>query len=151
ECKHRQIRAPRNIESLSSDDPVTIARLITWVESLQDQDDDQTKLETLRTHLDRMAAGSPSRVVGLTGPGGAGKSSVLDEFVRRFRADFPSASVGTLLIDPTRRSSQGALLGDRIRLNAIHGRHMYTRSLATRRAHASLSATVRDAIRILRA
>lgn len=150
ECQRAHIKAlPDSFESLSPLEPARIARLITTMESLQECDD--AWLETLRMGLDNMAAASPSQVIGLTGPGGAGKSSVLDELIRRFRVNYPGATTGTLLIDPTRRSSQGALLGDRIRLNAIHGTGMYTRSLATRRAHASLPAAVRDAIQIFRA
>ena len=78
-------------------------------------------------------------MLGFTGTGGAGKSSVVDELVRRFRLDFPARRLGIVLVDPTRRRSGGALLGDRIRMNAIHGRGVFVRSLATRQAHLALS------------
>jgi methylmalonyl-CoA mutase len=75
----------------------------------------------------------------------------VDELVRRWRRDHPSGRVGLLLVDPTRRRSGGALLGDRIRMNAIHGAAAFARSLATRAAHLALSATVADALRVLQA
>ena len=87
----------------------------------------------------------------MTGTGGAGKSSVVDELVRRLRRDAPDATIGLLLVDPSRRRTGGALLGDRIRMNAIHAPTIYVRSLATRRAHRSLSAAIADAVSVLRA
>jgi methylmalonyl-CoA mutase len=90
-------------------------------------------------------------VVGFTGTGGSGKSSVVDEIVCRFRLEHPERSVGLLLVDPSRRRSGGALLGDRIRMNAIHGSGVFARSLATRRAHLALSRAVADAVRVLQA
>ena len=144
-----RVRPLGEVETLSPQDPVAIARLISGIESAQESD--PVGLNNLRARLNGMSGESPSPVVGLTGPGGAGKSSVLDEFIRRFRLDMPDLSIGILLVDPTRRNSQGALLGDRIRLNSIYGTGIYTRSLATRRANVALSATVHDAIRALRA
>jgi len=150
ECDRRTIeRLGNEVEKLSPEEPVAIARLISWIEARQDND--SAGLNVLRQRLDAMAGEPRSPVVGLTGTGGAGKSSVVDEFVRRFSIDFPQISIGILLVDPTRRRSQGALLGDRIRLNAIHNPRVYTRSLATRRAHLSISGAVQDAIRVLRA
>ena len=150
ECDRRTIeRLGNEVEKLSPEEPVAIARLISWIESLQESN--PAALEALRQRLDTMAGESRSPVVGLTGTGGAGKSSVVDEFVRRFSLDFPQISIGILLVDPTRRRSQGALLGDRIRLNAIHTPRIYARSLATRRAHLSISGAVQDAIRVFRA
>ncbi|MSO20455.1 MAG: methylmalonyl-CoA mutase [Acidobacteria bacterium] len=130
-------------------DDVAIARMITWIEN--HQEDFSAELADIRKKLEAAAQASPSLTIGLTGTGGAGKSSVLDELVRRFRLDNPLASVGILLIDPTRRNSRGALLGDRIRLNAIHAPGIYVRSLATRREHRAISAAVGDAIGVLRA
>jgi methylmalonyl-CoA mutase len=98
-----------------------------------------------------MAGPNPAPVIGLTGTGGAGKSSVVDEIVRRFRSDFPEITIGILLVDPTRRRSQGALLGDRIRLNTINDPHIYVRSMATRRANVALSAAISCSIRVLQA
>jgi methylmalonyl-CoA mutase len=86
-------------------------------------------------------------VVGVTGTGGAGKSSLTDELVRRFLADFPDRSIAILAVDPTKRRTGGALLGDRIRMNAL-GERVYMRSLATRQAHRTLSAHMRAAIEV---
>jgi methylmalonyl-CoA mutase len=149
-CDRKTIeRLGNEVEQLSSTNPLAVARLITWMEALQDGD--PGPLEALARRLDAMAGESRSPVVGLTGTGGAGKSSVVDEFVRRLRQDFPEATIGVLLVDPTRRRSQGALLGDRIRLNAINDSRIYVRSLATRRANLALSAAIHNAIRVLQA
>src|SRR4051794_37803159 len=86
-------------------------------------------------------------VLGVTGTGGAGKSSLTDELVRRFRLDQgDELGIAVLSVDPTRRKTGGALLGDRIRMNAIHGPRTFMRSLATREAGAELSAAIGDAI-----
>src|SRR5688572_24673858 len=86
-------------------------------------------------------------VLGVTGTGGAGKSSLTDELVRRFRLDQGDAvKIAILSVDPTRRKTGGALLGDRIRMNAIHGPNVFMRSLATREAGSELSAAIGDAI-----
>src|SRR2546430_16884005 len=86
-------------------------------------------------------------VLGVTGTGGAGKSSLTDELVRRFRLDQGDAlRIAVLSVDPTRRKTGGALLGDRIRMNAIHQPGIFMRSFATREAGSSLSAALGDAI-----
>lgn len=87
-------------------------------------------------------------VVGITGPGGAGKSSLTDELVRRFLADFPACTIAVLAVDPTRRRTGGALLGDRIRMNALDPGRVYLRSMATRQAHHTLSAATRAAVAV---
>ncbi|MEO1271940.1 MAG: methylmalonyl-CoA mutase family protein, partial [Myxococcota bacterium] len=87
-------------------------------------------------------------VLGITGTGGAGKSSLTDELILRFRRDFPDRRVAVLAVDPSRRRSGGALLGDRIRLNAVSGDAVFVRSLATRSARGSLSDAVDDAVRV---
>ncbi len=89
-------------------------------------------------------------VVGVTGTGGAGKSSLVDEILVRLARDFPSLPVAILACDPTKRTSGGALLGDRIRLNAIERPTIYFRSLATRRSGTELSAAVPAAVEVLR-
>ncbi|HWI37196.1 MAG TPA: fused isobutyryl-CoA mutase/GTPase IcmF [Burkholderiales bacterium] len=89
----------------------------------------------------------PAPVLGVTGTGGAGKSSLTDELVRRFRLDQgDELGIAVLSVDPTRRKTGGALLGDRIRMNAIHGRRTFMRSLATRETGSELSAAIGDAI-----
>src|SRR6185295_14913562 len=90
---------------------------------------------------------NPAPVLGVTGTGGAGKSSLTDELVRRFRLDQGDAlQIAILSVDPTRRKTGGALLGDRIRMNSIHGPNIFMRSLATRDAGSELSAAIGDAI-----
>jgi methylmalonyl-CoA mutase len=89
-------------------------------------------------------------VVGITGTGGAGKSSVTDELLNRMLTSFPDKRIAILAVDPTRRRTGGALLGDRIRLNSLRSEHIYMRSMATRRQHLSTSAMLQDAIRFLR-
>src|SRR5258706_200699 len=90
---------------------------------------------------------STAPVLGVTGTGGAGKSSLTDELVRRFRLDQgEEVGIAVLSVDPTRRKTGGALLGDRIRMNAIHGGRTFMRSLATRNTGGELSAAIGDAI-----
>jgi isobutyryl-CoA mutase len=91
--------------------------------------------------------GGKAPVLGITGTGGAGKSSLTDELVRRFRLDYgDSLKIAVLSVDPTRRKTGGALLGDRIRMNAIHHPAIFMRSLATRSAGSELSAATGEAI-----
>ncbi len=90
-------------------------------------------------------------VVGFTGTGGAGKSSLVDELVLRFRRDFPKDSIAVISVDPSRRRSGGALLGDRIRMNAIDGDGCFMRSLATRQANLSVSPHVGAAVNLAKA
>jgi isobutyryl-CoA mutase len=92
----------------------------------------------------------PIPVVGLTGTGGAGKSSVTDEIVRRFLHQFDDKTVAVISVDPSKKKTGGALLGDRIRMNSISHPRAYMRSLATRDDNSSLSSHVSDAIRICR-
>jgi methylmalonyl-CoA mutase len=88
-------------------------------------------------------------VIGITGTGGAGKSSLTDELVRRFLADFPQKKIGILSIDPSKQKTGGALLGDRIRMNSIYHPNVFVRSLATRRARSELSDAIESAIEVL--
>jgi len=90
-------------------------------------------------------------VLGITGTGGSGKSSTVDELVRRFLNDFPKKSIAIVSVDPSKRKTGGALLGDRIRMNSIKNERVYMRSLATRQANLALSAHVSDAVDILKA
>ncbi|MDD2310357.1 MAG: methylmalonyl-CoA mutase family protein [Desulfuromonadaceae bacterium] len=95
--------------------------------------------------------GKPTPVLGITGTGGAGKSTMSDELVLRFLHDFPEKSVAILAVDPSRQRTGGALLGDRIRMNSITGKRVYMRSLATRDSHSELSAAIQDALDVVRA
>lgn len=90
-------------------------------------------------------------VVGITGTGGAGKSSMVDELVRRFILDFKDKTIAIVSVDPSKRKTGGALLGDRIRMNSIHNPRVYMRSLATRQSNLALSKYVHAAVDILQA
>jgi len=89
-------------------------------------------------------------VLGVTGTGGAGKSSLVDELVRRFLNEFPKKKIAIISVDPTKKKTGGALLGDRIRMNAINNPRVYMRSMATRASNVSLSPSVQDAIDIVK-
>ena len=93
----------------------------------------------------------PSPVLGITGTGGAGKSSLVDELVRRFLLDFPQKTLAIISVDPSKRKTGGALLGDRIRMNAIATDRVYMRSLATRQSNLALSKFVQDALDVIKA
>ena len=101
----------------------------------------------LREELLRTAEASKAPVLGITGTGGAGKSSLTDELIRRFRMDQDDKlKIAIISIDPSRRKSGGALLGDRIRMNAIEHPNIYMRSLATRDAGSEVSKALPDVI-----
>jgi isobutyryl-CoA mutase len=121
-----------------------IARLISAAENFNDEN--QTLLDKIREE----AKLSKTPVIGITGTGGAGKSSLVDELVRRFLLDFPEKHVGIISVDPSKRKTGGALLGDRIRMNSIRNHRVYMRSLATRQSNLALSKYVQDAIDILK-
>ncbi len=132
---------------LSQRDPQTVARLITAVEQLVWQVDEKSK--KLQQQVRKMV--KPVPVLGITGTGGAGKSSLTDELVRRFLRDFEDKTVAILSVDPTRRRTGGALLGDRIRMNSIDTPRVFMRSLATRESRSELSAAIREALDVLKA
>ena len=136
------------LERLSPQAPGAVSRAISWFEQGATEGEAQ-RLAGRQPLLRR--AGSAAPVIGFTGTGGSGKSTLVDEFVRRIRLEFPERSIGLLLVDPTRRRSGGALLGDRIRMNSIHGPGIFVRSLATRQAHRALSAAVDNALAVLQA
>ncbi|MFN3597149.1 MAG: methylmalonyl-CoA mutase family protein, partial [Rubricoccaceae bacterium] len=99
-------------------------------------------------------SGAAAPVVGITGTGGAGKSTLTDELVRRFLSDFPELTLAVLSVDPTRRKTGGALLGDRIRMNSLYGEHrhrVYMRSFATRQAHRATTEALREAVAVCQA
>lgn len=90
-------------------------------------------------------------IIGMTGTGGAGKSSLVDELVRRYTLDFPDKTIGIISVDPTKRKTGGALLGDRIRMNSINNPKVYMRSMATRQANSSISKHIAPALDVLKA
>ena len=105
----------------------------------------------LSAKLAHAAQSSEALVVGVTGTGGSGKSSLVDEMVRRFVHDFPDRSIALISVDPTRRRSGGALLGDRIRMNSVTHPRVFMRSMATREANRALSPHVADVISLAKA
>jgi isobutyryl-CoA mutase len=121
-----------------------IARLISAAENFNDEN--KAVLDSIR----EKSKASKTPVVGITGTGGAGKSSLVDELVRRFLMDFPDKHIGIISVDPSKRKTGGALLGDRIRMNSIRNERVYMRSLATRQSNLALSKYVQDAIDILK-
>ena len=123
----------------------SIAKLISAAEN----NPEQSGAEMERVH--QLAAQSKSPILGITGTGGAGKSSLVDELVRRFLIDFPEKHIGVISVDPSKRKTGGALLGDRIRMNAIRNPRVYMRSLATRQSNLALSKHVKEAVDILKA
>ncbi len=130
---------------LEKKNPHAIARLISAAENFPKEAAEILKLVRQKAKKNKVP------VLGITGTGGAGKSSLTDEIVRRFTADFTGKTVGILSVDPSKRKTGGALLGDRIRMNAINNERVYMRSLATREANISVSKHVTDAIDILKA
>ena len=124
---------------------VQIAQLISGAENYFD--DHKNVFE----EINLKAATSKAPVLGITGTGGAGKSSMVDEIVRRFLIDFETKTIGLVSVDPSKRKTGGALLGDRIRMNAINNSRVYMRSLATRQSNLALSAYVKEAIQVMKA
>ena len=131
---------PATLDGLTNGDRNALARLITGIEA-----------NTLSDQMvgDIAALGGAKEgvpVVGITGTGGAGKSSFTDEIIRRFRTDQPEIAIAVLAVDPSRRRTGGALLGDRIRMNAIAAPNIYMRSLATRGSEREIAGNLREII-----
>jgi len=124
---------------------VDIARMISAIE---EEAFDVAQLTTLRKEWQVKSRKVP--VIGITGTGGAGKSSVTDEILNRFLHCFPGKRVAVLAVDPTRRRTGGALLGDRIRMNTLRSEHIFMRSIATRRQHLATSEMLGDHIAFLK-
>jgi methylmalonyl-CoA mutase len=133
------------VDRLNTSDYGAIARVITAIENFADRH------EEVRKNIALNAEKSEVPVLGITGTGGAGKSSMVDELVRRFLIDFPEKHIGLISVDPSKRKTGGALLGDRIRMNSIRHPRVYMRSLATRQSNLALSKYVREAVQVLKA
>ena len=133
------------INHLEGKNPKAIARIISSAENFPD-----VAAKTLEA-IHKKNENNTIPVLGITGTGGAGKSSLVDELVRRFLSDFPEKTIGLISVDPSKRKTGGALLGDRIRMNAINSPRVYMRSLATRQSNLALSKYVADAIQVIKA
>jgi methylmalonyl-CoA mutase len=132
-----------DLEKIKQQDFVHISHVISAVENFPES------IEGFLTEIHNNCS-HDTPVLGITGTGGSGKSSLIDEIVRRFLDDFPDKTLGIISVDPSKRKTGGALLGDRIRMNAISSPRVYMRSLATRQSNLSLSRYVRDAVCILK-
>ncbi len=142
---------PSKENQVAEKDPQAIARLISLVENHPETVGDvQSMLASVGNGLDASEK-QRAPVLGITGTGGSGKSSLVDELVRRYLLDFPDKTAAVISVDPSRRKSGGALLGDRIRMNSIHHPRVYMRSLATRQSNLAMSKYVAQAVEIVQA
>ncbi|WML50479.1 methylmalonyl-CoA mutase family protein [Neobacillus sp. PS3-34] len=138
------------LEKLQSGDINTVAKLITVAELQADhKGESAAAVEQVMEKVKSLTKSVP--VVGITGTGGAGKSSLTDELIRRFINELPEKRVAILSVDPTKQKTGGALLGDRIRMNAIFNPRVYMRSLATRGSKSELSLAIKDAVSVVKA
>ena len=128
---------------LSVSKPGLLGRMISAVEQESDG--------SLAAAAHSAAAGKTVPVIGMTGTGGAGKSSLIDEIVVRYLADLPDRTIAIVSVDPSRRRSGGALLGDRIRMNSVSDPRVFMRSLATRQANLALSPHVASTVDLVKA
>mgnify|MGYP003114295404 CR=1 FL=1 len=133
------------IDYLPKKNSRAIARVISSAENFPEV----AKATLDKIHIKNKDSKTP--VLGITGTGGSGKSSLVDELVRRFLVDFPEKTIGIISVDPSKRKTGGALLGDRIRMNAINSPRVYMRSLATRQSNLALSKYVNEAVEVLKA
>ena len=133
------------IKTLKDRKVTSIARLISAAENFPEAS------QTVMNQVHKLAEKVKTPILGITGTGGAGKSSLVDELVRRFLIDFPEKNIAIVSVDPSKRKTGGALLGDRIRMNSIKNNRVYMRSLATRQSNLALSKHVAEALLILKA
>ena len=131
-------------QKLKQKDNKHLGQLISAVENFPQE------VEELRNKIQSLG-NKETPVIGITGTGGSGKSSLVDELVRRYLSDFNEKTIAIISVDPSKRKSGGALLGDRIRMNSINNSRVYMRSLATRQANLALSRYVEDALDIMKA
>ncbi|MBP6300167.1 MAG: cobalamin-dependent protein, partial [Arenimonas sp.] len=143
-AKHRKPVAKPEQEYAQND--VAFGKLLS---ALEQEQFSESELALLRKQW--QLAGAKTPVIGLTGTGGAGKSSVTDELLNRFLQHFPAMRIAVISVDPTRRRSGGALLGDRIRMNSLRSAQIYMRSMATRRQHMATNVVLKDCIAFLKA
>ena len=129
-------------------DEVSLARCLSVVEATAEVNPES--IQELLKQIDTKATAKNTPVIGVTGTGGAGKSSLVDEILLRFLHDFPEKRVAILSCDPTRKRTGGALLGDRIRINSAASDRVFLRSMATRSHAGELSGAVAEALAVMR-
>jgi len=134
-----------DVARLGTEDTAAVAGLISAAENFAD------KYADVWERIETLALESEAPVIGVTGTGGSGKSSLVDELLRRLLADFEEMKVAVISVDPSKRRSGGALLGDRIRMNSLPHPRAYMRSLATRQSNLALSPHVSHAVNIVKA
>ena len=135
---------PSVFNSISTNHPQAVAQVISAIENSGEKYHGELQL------LKEKAATIKVPVIGFTGTGGAGKSSLVDELIRRLLQDLPDLTIGIISVDPTKRKTGGALLGDRIRMNAIDTERVYLRSMATRQSNQALSRFVDASLDVLK-
>jgi methylmalonyl-CoA mutase len=134
-----------DVANLKKNNKQAIARLISAAENAPEEN--KAALDKIR----KISSASKTPVLGITGTGGAGKSSLVDELIRRFLMATDDSKIAIVSVDPSKRKTGGALLGDRIRMNAVNNDRVYMRSLATRQSNLALSVYVNDTLDILKA
>lgn len=152
ECDYPTIKGTesKEVENLAGGSVNAISRLISLAEyQVGAKEEVAAAAQSVFTEIKGLASKVP--VLGITGTGGAGKSSLTDELIRRFLNELPDKKIAVLSIDPTKQKTGGALLGDRIRMNAIFNPRVYMRSLATRGSRTELSLAIQDAINVVKA
>ncbi len=140
-----------DLADLSVKNHASIARLMTIFELAADTKVGSVEVDRLRQALEEKNREKTIPILGITGTGGAGKSSLTDELIFRFLHDFKDLRLAIVSCDPSRRKSGGALLGDRIRMNSISSPRVYMRSLATRKSHSEIPVSLTDAISVAKA
>lgn len=134
------VKESYDLSKLSVDNAGYVASCITAAEN---------KVQSIKPLLDSIGDDRKTPILGITGTGGAGKSSLTDELIRRFLNEFPDKRIAVLSVDPTKQKTGGALLGDRIRMNAIFNDRVFMRSLATRKSNTELSPAIGDVLKII--
>lgn len=132
-------------DDIKSKDLLSISTLISGVENFPEEN------QEIMAEINQIAQKTQIPILGITGTGGSGKSSLVDEFIRRFLIDFPEKHIAVVCVDPTKRKSGGALLGDRIRMNSINNPRVYMRSMGTRQSNLALSKHVDTVLNIFKA
>jgi len=138
-----------DLESLTADNKALVAKLITALELAKAKENGN--LADLKDKISRKTPDRVIPIIGITGTGGAGKSSLTDELILRLLHDFEDMTIAVISCDPSRRKTGGALLGDRIRMNAIESSRVYMRSLATRQSHTEIPEALPEAVSVVRA